>query len=79
MMIPVAYFFPFRKESWLKISSNLKENTTHSFTEIIWLKLFREILAVYSENLTMTINTKNGDVLVIRAGGTFSNHWAIKR
>jgi hypothetical protein len=43
--------------------------------------LFKEIIAVYSENHTKTKNTICGqmaELLVVKAGGTYSHHWALK-
>jgi hypothetical protein len=40
----------------------------------------KEISAVYSENHTKPTNTicgKNSVILVIKVGGTYSNHWAL--
>jgi hypothetical protein len=45
------------------------------------LTLFKEIIAVYSENYTKPINAlrgKNAQLLNIKAGGTYTNHWALK-
>jgi hypothetical protein len=38
--------------------------------------LFKEIIAVYSENHTKPINTKQ--LLIVEAGGTYIYHWALK-
>jgi hypothetical protein len=43
--------------------------------------LFSEIIAVYSDNYTKLINTllgQNAELLIIKAGGTQSCHWAVK-
>jgi hypothetical protein len=40
-----------------------------------WLTLFKEIIAVYSENHTKPINTlcrQNAELLIAEAGGTYS-------
>ena len=43
--------------------------------------LYREIIAVYSEIHTKHINTlcgQNVELLLVKLGGTYSNHWALK-
>jgi hypothetical protein len=43
--------------------------------------LFRETVAVYCENHTEYTNTlwgQNAEFLYVKAGGTYSNHWAPK-
>jgi uracil DNA glycosylase len=48
-----------------------------SVTTIIWLMLFREIIAVYFENHTETINTirgQNAELLNVNVGGAYSYH-----
>jgi hypothetical protein len=50
-------------------------------TTISWLMLFREIIAVCSENHTELINTllgQNAELFVVKAGGTYSYHLALK-
>jgi hypothetical protein len=40
-----------------------------------------EIIAVYTENHTKPINTpcgQNAELLIVKAGGTYSYHWALK-
>jgi hypothetical protein len=39
--------------------------------------LFKEIIAVHIENHTKPIN-KNADLLIVKAGGTYSYHQALK-
>jgi hypothetical protein len=42
--------------------------------------LFREMIAVYSENHTEQINTfcgENSELLIVKADGTYSYHWAL--
>jgi hypothetical protein len=39
--------------------------------------VFKEIIAVYSENHTKPINT-NEESLIVKAGGTYSHHWALE-
>jgi hypothetical protein len=53
-------------------------NTQHCLN---CLMLFREIIAVYSENHMKPINTlcgQNAEILIIKAGGTYSYHWGFK-
>jgi hypothetical protein len=43
-------------------------------TNISWLTLFREIIAVYSENHMKFINTlcwQNAELTTVKAGGTY--------
>ena len=43
--------------------------------------LYREIIAVCSQNRTKHINTlcgQNVELLNFKPGGTYSNHWALK-
>jgi len=43
--------------------------------------LYREIIAVCSEIHTKRTNTvcgQNVELLNVKAGGTYSNHWAVK-
>jgi len=43
--------------------------------------LYREIIAVYSENHTKHVNTLCGqkvELLNVKHGGTYINHWAVK-
>jgi hypothetical protein len=44
--------------------------------------MFKEIIAVYSGNHMKQINTlceKISELLVIKAGGTYRYHWALRR
>jgi hypothetical protein len=47
-----------------------------------WLMLFKAIITVFSENhtkLTNTICGQNAELLIImKAGGTYGYHWALK-
>jgi hypothetical protein len=48
-----------------------------SITKISWLILFKEIVPVYCDNYTKPINTlceKNAELLIFKAGGTYSYH-----
>jgi hypothetical protein len=50
-------------------------------TTINWLTLFKEIIAAYPENHTKPINTlcgQNAELFIIKAGGTYSYHCALK-
>jgi hypothetical protein len=43
--------------------------------------LFKEVIAVYSDSHTKPINTlcgQNAELLIIKAGGTYSYHWTLK-
>jgi hypothetical protein len=45
---------------------------------MIWLMLFKKIIAVYSENYTRPTNTlcgQNLDLLDVKAVGTYSLNW----
>jgi hypothetical protein len=42
-----------------------------------WLMLFEKIIPVYIENHTKPIK-QNAKLLVVKAGGTYSYHWALK-
>jgi hypothetical protein len=47
-------------------------------TEINWLMLFREIIAVYSEEHIDTLCGQNAELLNLRTGVTYSCHDALK-
>jgi hypothetical protein len=50
-------------------------------TTINWLMLFREIIAVYSADYMKHTNTlceQNAELLIVKASGTYSYHWALK-
>jgi hypothetical protein len=52
-----------------------------SATKPNWLLLFRETVAVYCESHTKHINTlcgQNAELLNVKAGGTYSYHYAWK-
>jgi hypothetical protein len=54
-----------------------KKTPHFTITKINWLTLFKEIIAVYSENykkLTNVICEKNAELLIVNAGGTYSYH-----
>jgi hypothetical protein len=45
---------------------------------INWLMLFKEIIALYTENHTRPINKKKSHEMIVEAGGTYSYHGALK-
>jgi hypothetical protein len=50
-------------------------------SEISWLMLFNEIIAVYSRNRTKHMNAlsaQNAEFLNVEVGGIYSYHWAVK-
>jgi hypothetical protein len=65
-----------------KNSVRTSKKTQHfSITKINWLKLFKEIITVYSGNHTKHINTLCRQIavlLVVKAGGTYSYHWTFE-
>jgi hypothetical protein len=55
-----------------KNSVRTSKRTPHfTITKINWLTLFKEIIAVYSENYTKPIN-KNAELLILKSAGTYS-------
>jgi hypothetical protein len=67
--------------SSFKHSVRTAKKTQHfTITKINWLMLFKEIIAVYWENHTKPINAlcgHNAELLIVKAGGTYSYHWAV--
>jgi hypothetical protein len=65
-----------------KNSVRTTKKTLHfTITKINWLTLFKEIIAVYSENLTKHTNilcVKNAELLTVKAGGTYSYQRALR-
>jgi hypothetical protein len=64
-----------------KFSPYRKENKRVSITKISCLMLCTEENAVCSKNHTNPINTlcgQNAGTLIVKAGGTYSYHWALK-
>jgi hypothetical protein len=58
-----------------------KKTQQASITKNNWLLMFKEIIFVYSKNHTKPINTlfrQNAELLIVKAGGTYSYHWASK-
>jgi hypothetical protein len=52
-------------------------------TNICWLTVFTEIIAVCSQNHTKPINEstlcgQNSELLIVNTGGTYSYHWGLK-
>jgi hypothetical protein len=46
-----------------------------------WSVLFKEVIPVYSEDLTKFINrlySQNADLLLINTSGIYNYHWALK-
>jgi hypothetical protein len=54
-----------------------KKTQNFTITKINWLTLFKEIIAVYSDNHTKPIN-KNVELLIVKAAGTCNYHSALK-
>jgi hypothetical protein len=54
-----------------------KKTQLLTITKINCLILFREMIAVYSENHTKHINT-NEVLMIVEAGGTYIYQWALK-
>jgi hypothetical protein len=60
-----------------KNSVRTSKRTPHfTITKINWLTLFKEIIAVYSENHTKPINTECR--LIAKGAGTYRYHLALK-
>jgi hypothetical protein len=58
-----------------------KKTQHYTITEINWLKLFKEIIAVYAENNMKQINMlcrQNEEFFVVKAGGTYCYCPALK-
>jgi hypothetical protein len=56
-----------------------KRTPQFTITAINWLTLFKEIIAVYSENHTEPINIKcKKELLNVKAAGTYSDHSSLK-
>jgi hypothetical protein len=49
-----------------------------TITKIYWLTLFKEIIAVYTDNHAMSIK-QNAVLLIVKAAGTYCYHSALKR
>jgi hypothetical protein len=60
-----------------KNSVHTSKRTPHfTSTKINWVMLFKEVIAVYSENHAKPINTNA--LLTVKAGGSYSYHSAVK-
>jgi hypothetical protein len=79
-MKPLRY--KFHLNNILKTSSYLNENSVFPLSSgIKWLTLFREVMAVYSENHTKPINTHCGqsaELFKVKLGGIGCKHCALK-
>jgi hypothetical protein len=61
-----------------KISVRTSKRTPHfTITKINWLMLFKEIIAVYSEEHTKPINT-NSALLTVKADGSYNYRSALQ-
>jgi hypothetical protein len=61
-----------------KNSVRTAKKTPHfTITKINWLMLFKEIIAVYTEN-TLNLQIQNVVLLIVKVSGTYSYHWALK-
>src|SRR5215470_5839521 len=66
---------------YIKIQSVPHSKHTVSLIKTNQLMLYREIIAVCSQIHTKHINTlcgQNVELLNVKPGGTYSNHWALK-
>jgi hypothetical protein len=62
----------------LKNSVRTSKRTPYfTITKINWLTLFKEMIAVYSENHAESIAT-NAQLLIVTAGGKYRSYWALK-
>jgi hypothetical protein len=62
-----------------KNSVRTAKKTLHfTITNINWLTLFKEIIVVYSENNNEIHKYKIKELLIVKAGGTYSYILAIK-
>jgi hypothetical protein len=69
-----------QKLVWIIFKNSLRtsKRTPHfTITKINWLTLFKEMIAVYSENHTRPINTK-WKLLIGKASGIYSHHSSLK-
>jgi hypothetical protein len=72
---------PLKLKLILISTQSVSQRKRGSITEITWLLLFKEIIAVYSEMHTKSTNAfcgQNAKVFILIAGGTYSYHWALK-
>jgi hypothetical protein len=88
VLVPVIFLcrFPIDRSQLqsirLKPEIQFLPKTRHvSMTMISCLTLFKVIIVVYSENHMKSLNTlcgQNAKLLIIKAGGRYSYHWALK-
>jgi hypothetical protein len=64
-------------KQYLKIQFLPQRKQRVSITQINWLVLFGEITATYSEKHTFC--GQNGELLNVKAGGTHSYHYSLRR
>jgi hypothetical protein len=84
--VPMERLLLSEVEAQLNIISNdsvLTAKKTANFTirKINWLTLFKEVIAVCSENCMKSVNTlcgQNAELLNIEVGGTYSYRWNLK-
>jgi hypothetical protein len=75
---------PLSHEAHLNTKDSVRttKKTQHfTVTKISWLTLFKEIIAVYSESHMKPVNTlcgQNAELLIPKAGGTYSYHWNLR-
>jgi hypothetical protein len=58
-----------------------KKTLHFTITKINWLTLFKEIIAVCTENHmkhTITLCGQNAELLTVEVGVSYSYHWALK-
>jgi hypothetical protein len=63
------------------LARTAKKTPYFTITKINWLMLFKEIIAVYSENHMKPINAlcvQNAELFIVEVDGTYSYHWALK-
>jgi hypothetical protein len=71
---------PLKPEADLSVRT-AKRTQHFTITKINWLTLFKEIIAVYTENHMKHMDTlceQIVELLKVKAGGTYSYHWALK-
>jgi hypothetical protein len=62
-----------------KNSVHTSKRTSHfTITKTKWLRLFKEIIAVYAENHAKSINTQNAMSLIANVSGTYCYHSALR-
>jgi hypothetical protein len=74
---PIQPSFGFKGLIFKNSVRTAKKTPHFTITKISWLTLFREIIAVYTENHTKSINTlygQNAEFLNLKAGGSYTSH-----